>query len=59
VNAIKALEEIDDIAARAATGLQRAPGLQIVIMPAASPSLPSDKPAIDITPDVPAAQRDP
>jgi hypothetical protein len=46
VNAIKALEEIDDIAARAATGLQRAPGLQIVIMPAVTPAVP----AIDVTP---------
>jgi hypothetical protein len=45
VNAIKALEEIDDVAARAATGLQRAPGLQIVIMPAATP-----QPLIDVTP---------
>jgi hypothetical protein len=45
VNAIKTLEEIDDIAARAATSLQRAPGLQIVIMPAATP-----QPVIDVTP---------
>jgi hypothetical protein len=50
VNAIKALEEIDDIAARAATSLQRAPGLQIVIMPAATPQPPViDAKPVDVT----------
>ena len=49
VNAIKALEQIDDIAA-SSSSMQRAPGLQIVITQAASsPALPSTVTTIDET----------
>jgi hypothetical protein len=45
VNAIKALEQIDD-EARGTSAMQRAPGLQIVVV-AAPQALPAQAPAIE------------
>jgi hypothetical protein len=56
VQAIKALEQLDDIAAAQSAGLQRLPGLQIVIT-SATQALPSDPRVIEHDAQEPVPQR--
>jgi hypothetical protein len=58
VQAIKTLEQLEDEARVSSSGLQRAPGLQIVIVQAASPQLPQSRAPLVIDAEVPAPQRE-
>jgi hypothetical protein len=56
VQAIKTLEQLDDVAAAQSAGLQRVPGLQIVITQA-TPALPAQPQVIEHDAQAPVPQR--